>query len=205
MANVENLFLKLKSGVGSIGLFITLIVPGIATSNETCIDTYQVDCANLKTLSTKTKNDRSITKSERNMQSLFYSGGILSNQLSLTPSTPTPVNYSSTVISPKNVSVENLKSDNDLNQVAVDNSNFIDLRENFYNQSDKNRRTVQKCLRKYGYNGKIDGIWGDNTYFALLSYQEPDMSSSVNGFFDGIKDIVASLRKCDEILDNTLE
>ena len=204
MANVENLFLKLKSALGFIGFFIALIAPGIAISNEICIDTYQVDCGHPNMLSTKTKNDGSMPKSEMNMQSLFYSGGILSNQLSLTPSTPTPVSYSTTIISPKNVSVNNLKSDNDLNQIALDSSNLIDLRENFYNQSDKNRRTVQKCLRKYGYNGKIDGVWGDNTYLALLSYQKPDKGTSVNGFFDGIKDIVASLRKCDEILDNTL-
>jgi hypothetical protein len=60
-------------------------------------------------------------------------------------------------------------------------------------------------LRRYGYNGKIDGIWGDKTYFALISYQEPDIDLSDSSVFDGIKNIVANLRNCDEVLNQIIK
>ena len=164
-----------------------------------------MDCGSFDAPYPDKKPNQIMTKSETKMQTLFYSGGILSNQVSSTSKLRTEISYESAFLDSTNIPKKNPQIDNNLIDASVDNVNLLILRENFYDHSDKNRRTTQKCLRDYGYNGKIDGVWGDKTYFALLSYQDANIEVEESNIFDGIRNIVANFRNCDEVLDQILE
>ena len=181
-----------------------LICPNLGNSSETCIETSQVACENVPILSKEVKTEQEHSKANGNMDALFYSGSILSNQLPLSTSVDIIIDPSTEPVK-TNVIPANYQSGSGLIQEAAYGLDLLTLREKFYNTSHDDRRTTQKCLRRYGYNGKIDGIWGDKTYFALISYQEPDIDLTDNSVFDGIKNIVANLRNCDEVLNQIIK
>ena len=190
---------------GVICMLLSLVGPSIANSSENCIETDQVACEPVAILSTAVLFDEKTPKANANMHALFYSGGILSNQLPLAPSSETPVSLATKLVTNDDNAKESYQPGSELTQEAAYSLDLLALRENFYDHSHTNRKITQKCLKKYGYRGKIDGIWGDKTYFALLSYREPDMGLEESGFFDDIKNIVANFRNCDEVLDQIIE
>jgi hypothetical protein len=181
-----------------------LICPNLGNSSETCIETSQVACENVPILSKEVKTEQEHAKANGNMDALFYSGSILSNQLPLSTSVDIIIDPSTEPVK-TDIIPANYKSGSGLVQDAAYGLDLLTLREKFYNTSHDDRRTTQKCLRRYGYNGKIDGIWGDKTYFALISYQEPDIDLTDNSVFDGIKNIVANLRNCDAVLNQIIK
>ena len=185
-------------------LLMGLICPNLGSSSETCIETSQVACENVPILSKEVKTEQEHAKANGNMDALFYSGSILSNQLPLSTSVDIIIDPSTEPVK-TDVIPANYQSGSGLIQEAAYGLDLLTLREKFYNTSHDDRRTTQKCLRRYGYNGKIDGIWGDKTYFALISYQEPDIDLTDNSVFDGIKNIVANLRNCDEVLNQIIK
>ena len=185
-------------------LLMGLIGPNLGSSSETCIETSQVACENVPILSKEVKTEQEHAKANGNMDALFYSGSILSNQLPLSTSVDIIIDPSTEPVK-TDVIPANYQSGSGLIQEAAYGLDLLTLREKFYNTSHDDRRTTQKCLRRYGYNGKIDGIWGDKTYFALISYQEPDIDLTDNSVFDGIKNIVANLRNCDEVLNQIIK
>ena len=185
-------------------LLMGLICPNLGNSSETCIETSQVACENVPILSKEVKTEQEHAKANGNMDALFYSGSILSNQLPLSTSVDIIIDPSTEPVK-TDIIPANYQSGSGLIQDAAYGLDLLTLREKFYNTSHDDRRTTQKCLRRYGYNGKIDGIWGDKTYFALISYQEPDIDLTDNSVFDGIKNIVANLRNCDEVLNQIIK
>ena len=190
---------------GIIFLLLGLVGPSLANSSETCIETDQVACEPVAMLSTAVLIDEDTPKANAKMHALFYSGGILSNQLPLAPSSEAPISLATKLVTTDDNAKESHQPGSGLTQEAAYSLDLLALRENFYDHSHTNRKITQKCLKNYGYRGKIDGIWGDKTYFALLSYQEPDIGSEESGFFDDIKNIVANFRNCDEVLDQIIE
>lgn len=202
---MTNLVLLLKSSLAIISFTITLIVPLVGNASETCIETYQVDCEHVDTPSTNAPINQFSPTTPTNMHALFYSGGILNNQVAPASNAGVQIDQKQALLNTHEAADSIVQQDNNMIEVAVDNLNLILLRENFYDHSDKNRRTTQKCLRNYGYDGKIDGVWGDKTYFALLSYQDAHIGLEESSFFNGIKKIVANFRNCDEVLDQILE
>ena len=191
--------------IGIFSFSIILIFSNFVNASEPCVETYQVDCGSFDAPYPNKKPNQIMAKSETKMQTLFYSGGILSNQIPSTSKLRTEINYESAFLDSTNIPENNSQINNNLIDAGVANVKLLILRKNFYDHSDKNRRTTQKCLRDYGYNGKIDGVWGDKTYFALLSYQEADIEVEESNIFDGIRNIVANFRNCDEVLDQILE
>ena len=185
-------------------LLMGLICPNLGSSSEICIETSQVACENVPILSKEVKTEQEHAKANGNMDALFYSGSILSNQLPLSTSVDIIIDPSTEPVK-TDVIPANYQSGSGLIQEAAYGLDLLTLRKKFYNTSHDDRRTTQKCLRRYGYNGKIDGIWGDKTYFALISYQEPDIDLTDNSVFDGIKNIVANLRNCDEVLNQIIK
>ena len=185
-------------------LLMGLICPNLGSSSEICIETSQVACENVPILSKEVKTEQEHAKANGNMDALFYSGSILSNQLPLSTSVDIIIDPSTEPVK-TDVIPANYQSGSGLIQEAAYGLDLLTLRKKFYITSHDDRRTTQKCLRRYGYNGKIDGIWGDKTYFALISYQEPDIDLTDNSVFDGIKNIVANLRNCDEVLNQIIK
>ena len=190
---------------GIICLLLSLVGPSSAISSETCIETRQVGCEPVVMLSTALIIDTETPKTSSNMHALFYSGGILSKQLPLAPTSTSPISLETMLVTTDDDATNSYKPGGDLIEEAAYSLDLLTLRENFYDHSYTNRKITQKCLKKYGYRGKIDGIWGDKTYFALLSYQEPDIEIQESGFFDDIKNMVANFRNCDEVLDQLVE
>jgi len=185
-------------------LLMGLICPNLGNPSETCTETGQVACENVPTLSKEVKTEQEHAKANGNMDALFYSGSILSNQLPLSTSVDIIIDPSTEPVR-TDIIPANYQSGSGLIQEAAYGLDLLTSREKFYNASYDDRRTTQKCLRRYGYNGKIDGIWGDKTYYALISYQEPDIDLTGNSVFDGIKNIVANLRNCDEVLNQIIK
>jgi len=190
---------------GVICLLLSLVGPSIANSSENCIETDQVACEPVAMLSKALLTDKEIPKANANMHALFYSGGILSNQLPLSSASKAPISLETKLVMTDDNTTDTYQSGSEIVQEAAYSLDLLTLRENFYNHTHTNRKISQKCLKKYGYRGKIDGIWGDKTYFALLSYQEPDLDLHESGFFDDIKNMVANFRNCDEVLEQIIE
>ena len=190
---------------GIICLLLGSIGPNSAYSSEACIETDQVACAPVAMLSTTVMIGEKAPTANANMQALFYSGGILSNQLPLDSASKAPISLETKLVMTDDNTTDSYQSGSEIVQEAAYSLDLLTLRENFYNHTHTNRKISQKCLKKYGYRGKIDGIWGDKTYFALLSYQEPDLDLHESGFFDDIKNMVANFRNCDEVLEQIIE
>jgi len=190
---------------GIICLLLGSISPNSAYSSETCIETDQVACEPVAMLSTTVMIGEKAPTANANMQALFYSGGILSNQLPLDSASKAPISLETKLVMTDDNTTDSYQSGSEIVQEVAYSLDLLTLRENFYNHTHTNRKISQKCLKKYGYRGKIDGIWGDKTYFALLSYQEPDLDLHESGFFDDIKNMVANFRNCDEVLEQIIE
>ena len=103
----------------------------------------------------------------------------------------------------RNISINNFSNKIIINQTPLFDKDFgfQKLNEEGFNEGG----ALNAFSVDYGYDGKIDGVWGDKTYFALLSYQDAHIKLEESSFFNGIKKIVANFRNCDEVLDQILE
>ena len=190
---------------GIICLLLGSVGPNLANSSETCIETDQVACDPVTIISTSVMIGEETPKANANMHALFYSGGILSNQLPLSSASKAPISLETELVTIDGNTTNSYQSESEIVQEAAYTLDLLTLRENFYNHSHTNRKVSQKCLKKYGYRGKIDGVWGDKTYFALLSYQEPDINLHESGFFEDIKNMLANFRNCDAVLEQIIK
>ena len=100
---------------------------------------------------------------------LYYSGGILHNAPTL--------NKVNALTEQQDPSIqENTKNSNLIPRAQPNTAEnlkpvYDEIKHKFGALSDVERKNVQKCLRYGSYTGKVDGIWGNETFRALKNFQ----------------------------------
>jgi len=100
---------------------------------------------------------------------LYYSGGILHNAPTL--------NKVNALTEQQDPSIqENTKNSNLILRAQPNTSEnlkplYDKIKHKFGALTDFERKNVQKCLRYGSYTGKVDGIWGNETFRALKNFQ----------------------------------
>ena len=100
---------------------------------------------------------------------IYYSGSILYNGPTL--------NQANTITEQQDPSIqENSKNSNLISNAQPNTAEnlkpvYDEIKHKFGALSDAERKNVQKCLRYGSYTGKIDGIWGNETFRALKNFQ----------------------------------
>ena len=100
---------------------------------------------------------------------LYYSGGILHNAPTL--------NKVNALTEQQDPSIqENTKNSNLIPKAQPTNIEkpkpvYDEIKRKFRTLPVVERKNVQKCLRYGSYTGKVDGIWGNETFRALKNFQ----------------------------------
>jgi hypothetical protein len=128
---------------------------------------------------------------------LYYSGGILQNGPN--QNEVNTLNYKKNNL--------NQKDDKDLDypiqpDTTEDLGSVYDqIKNKFAALSNIDRKNVQKCLRYGSYTGKIDGLWGNQTFQAIKNFLVNSSNDSANekretSIFAKIKNIFSLKKSC---------
>ena len=153
----------------------------------------------------KPKNilESSQEKADLSMRALYYSGSILHNT--------SPINETISPLETTNVtSAETVETPND----ELTHSPPLDPKEDqIYNEISKKfqkfdqegRKKIQKCLRYGSYRGKVDGLWGNQTFASIIDFEgnsrfeQDDAEETV---FSKIKNIFSNEKVCNELIND---
>ena len=153
----------------------------------------------------KPKNilESSQEKADLSMRALYYSGSILHNT--------SPINETISPLETTNVtSAETVETPND----ELTHSSPVDPKEDqIYNKISKKfqkfdqeaRKKIQKCLRYGSYRGKVDGLWGNQTFASIIDFkgnsgfEQDDAEETV---FSKIKNIFSNEKVCNELIND---
>ena len=128
---------------------------------------------------------------------LYYSGGILQNGPN--QNEVNTLNYKENNL--------NQKDNEDLDypvqpETTEDLGSVYDqIKNKFATLSNIDRKNVQKCLRYGSYTGKIDGLWGNQTFQAIKNFRVNSSNDSANekretSIFAKIKNIFSLKKSC---------
>ena len=134
---------------------------------------------------------------------IYYSGAILYNGPTLNE-----VNTLTEQQDPSNQ--ENTKNSNLIPRVQPNTAESLkpvydEIKHKFGALTDFERKNDQKCLRYGSYTGKVDGIWGNETFQAIKKFQIYSNNDSDNGSGDTsviakIKNLFSRKKSCYELV-----
>ena len=139
--------------------------PGLALARSYCVEEYGsiVPCqkGGNETISSKLKMHK-----EYSATALYYSGGILHNRDLLNETNPSLEPPSPTGFKANNdlaLEIETLV-DEDANGKDL----YSKIGAKFRSMEKVQKKDIQKCLRYGSYTAKVDGIWGNQTFEAII-------------------------------------
>ena len=128
---------------------------------------------------------------------LYYSGGILQNGPN--QNEVNTLNYKENNLNQKN----NEDLDYPVQPETTEDlgSVYDQIKNKFATLSNIERKNVQKCLRYGSYTGKIDGLWGNQTFQAIKNFRVNSSNDSANekretSIFAKIKNIFSLKKSC---------
>ena len=128
---------------------------------------------------------------------LYYSGGILQNGPN--QNEVNTLNYKKNNLNQKN----NEDLDYPVQPETTEDlgSVYDQIKNKFATLSNIDRKNVQKCLRYGSYTGKIDGLWGNQTFQAIKNFRVNSSNDSANekretSIFAKIKNIFSLKKSC---------
>ena len=128
---------------------------------------------------------------------LYYSGGILQNGPN--QNEVNTLNYKKNNLNQKN----NEDLDYPVQPETTEDlgSVYDQIKNKFATLSNIERKNVQKCLRYGSYTGKIDGLWGNQTFQAIKNFRVNSSNDSANekretSIFAKIKNIFSLKKSC---------
>ena len=146
--------------------------------------------------SSQEKEDLSIT-------TLYYSGSILHKT--------SPISETISQLKTTNVTdAETVETPND----ELTRSSPLDLKEDqiykeigkkFQQFDQEGRKKIQKCLRYGRYRGKIDGLWGNQTFASIIDFKENsgfEQNDTEKSLFLKIKNIFSNEKVCNELIND---
>ena len=142
---------------------------------------------------------------------LYYSGGIL-HQANI--SSPNAIN-----LNPQNTKLETkqLNVDADAHPQEVEIShNKQDVRGELYTLfknkflmfSKAKKKKIQVCLKRYEPSLKIDGLWGDRTFAAIINSKVPEEKEAPQDkktVFSALKSIFKGKSSCNTLMTHLLK
>ena len=128
---------------------------------------------------------------------LYYSGGILQNGPN--QNEVNTLNYKENNLNQK----DNKDLDYPIQPDTTEDlgSVYDQIKNKFATLSNIDRKNVQKCLRYGSYTGKIDGLWGNQTFQAIKNFLVNSSNDSANekretSIFAKIKNIFSLKKSC---------
>lgn len=128
---------------------------------------------------------------------LYYSGGILQNGPN--QNEVNTLNYKKNNLNQKN----NKDLDYPVQPDTTEDlgSVYDQIKNKFATLSNIERKNVQKCLRYGSYTGKIDGLWGNQTFQAIKNFRMNSNNYNANenrktSIFAKIKNIFSLKKSC---------
>ena len=128
---------------------------------------------------------------------LYYSGGILQNGPN--QNEVNTLNYKENNLNQK----DNKDLDYPIQPDTTEDlgSVYDQIKNKFATLSNIDRKNVQKCLRYGSYTGKIDGLWGNQTFQAIKNFRMNSNNDSANenrenSIFAKIKNIFSLKKSC---------
>ena len=128
---------------------------------------------------------------------LYYSGGILQNGPN--QNEVNTLNYKENNLNQK----DNKDLDYPIQPDTTEDlgSVYDQIKNKFATLSNIERKNVQKCLRYGSYTGKIDGLWGNQTFQAIKNFRmnsnnDSANENSENSIFAKIKNIFSLKKSC---------
>jgi hypothetical protein len=128
---------------------------------------------------------------------LYYSGGILQNGPN--QNEVNTLNYKENNLNQK----DNKDLDYPIQPDTTEDlgSVYDQIKNKFETLSTIDRKNVQKCLRYGSYTGKIDGLWGNQTFQAIKNFRLNSSNDSANekretSIFAKIKNIFSLKKSC---------
>jgi len=128
---------------------------------------------------------------------LYYSGGILQNGPN--QNEVNTLNYKENNLNQK----DNKDLDYPIQPDTTEDlgSVYDQIKNKFAALSNIDRKNVQKCLRYGSYTGKIDGLWGNQTFQAIKNFRVNPSNDSANekretSIFAKIKNIFSLKKSC---------
>ena len=128
---------------------------------------------------------------------LYYSGGILQNGPN--QNEVNTLNYKENNLNQK----DNKDLDYPVQPDTTEDlgSVYDQIKNKFATLSNIDRKNVQKCLRYGSYTGKIDGLWGNQTFQAIKNFRVNSSNDSANekretSIFAKIKNIFSLKKSC---------
>lgn len=143
---------------------------------------------------------------------LYYSGGILSNQSS-------SYGFSSS-LEGKNVVgsqirealvEDSFKSNTPTSGLANglrQNELYNKISNQFRSFDISDRKRIQRCLRYGSYQGKIDGLWGNQTFDAIVSFDETSeltIQVTEEHLFSKLKNIFSNKKFCYNLISDSFQ
>ena len=123
---------------------------------------------------------------------IYYSGAILYNGPTL--------NKTNTLTEQQDPSIqENTKNSNLISRAQPNTAEnlkpvYDEIKHKFGALSDVERKNVQKCLRYGSYIGKVDGIWGNETFHAIKNFQLNSSNDTDNNNKNGDTSVIAKIK-----------
>ena len=142
---------------------------------------------------------------------LYYSGGIL-HQANI--SSPNAIN-----LNPQNTKLEtkqlNVDADAHPQEVEISHNKQIvrgELYTLFKNKflmfSKAKKKKIQVCLKRYEPSLKIDGLWGDRTFAAIINSKVPEKKEAPQDkktVFSALKSIFKGKSSCNTLMTHLLK
>jgi hypothetical protein len=143
---------------------------------------------------------------EYSANTLYYSGGILHNQVLLNKTNPPP----------KPSGLTDFKANNDLaleiETLVDEDANSEDLYSKigakFKSMKKVQKKDIQKCLRYGSYTAKVDGIWGNQTFEAIIDLKneiEIENESQRDSVISKIKGVFSNKETCYEFISDVFD
>ena len=188
-------------------LLVTLIfvaMPLISEAKSACANTPE----DMQVCEDAVNDQRSLKRkhsSNLNTIQLYYSGSISYNGPLLDESNE--ITFSSNSEIPE--SPQNVPSTNENEPTAEESLDdlYAAASAKFRSLSKDERKNVQRCLRHGSYSGKIDGLWGKQTFKAVLNIQKTRHYSSNDAdevnIIAKIKNAFSKKDACYELISET--
>ena len=181
-------------------LLITLA--STASSKENCRDQSSAS-ESCEQVETKSVQGNSQENENSSMINLYYSGSIIHNA-----STANEV-----ISSLEMATITNAESIQPPKDEIIDHPPLDPGEDGLYNEIGKafrqfdplGRKKIQRCLRYGSYNGKVDGLWGNQTFDAIIDFKKPadfEQVEAEEGIFSKIKNVFSSEKACYELIND---
>ena len=183
-----------------LALFFTAL-PGLALANVRCAGDRGV-IVPCQVKEAETTSSQSEINKEYSAIALYYSGSILHNKALLNEINPPQKSPSPTDFEASNDLTPGIKT------VLAEDTNgedlYSELGTKFKSLKKEQKKDIQKCLRYGSYTAKVDGIWGYQTFEAIIDFKneiEVGNESQNDSMISKIKGVFSNKETCYEFIN----